>query len=295
MRRILALAVLAACGGGGGDDDNPAGDAGADAPVDAPYDPSVVETRQVAIGPLTIAPGDEQTVCIVVDLGNEVPRMIRAVRSQLTEGTHHVIATKTTSPPTPQVSPCGPFAGGGVDNGVLTIAQQPESSLTYPPGAGLPIGAHQSIHLEMHYINTTEAPMPIGGTIFLDLAEDGGGLRPIQFLFTGNPGFTIPAGGTRTIESFHTLPAGSELFATTAHTHKLGLRATVTLDPPGTALHDSTNWAERPLDNFPPIVIAEGQGLRLTCNFLNTTSQDVGFGLGANDEMCFVWAHLVEP
>jgi hypothetical protein len=290
---ILPLLLLAACGGGSGDGDD---DSPIDAPpeIDAPYDPSVVETRDVAIGVTGVGPGQEATVCIVVDLGNVEPRMIRAVRSRLTSGTHHVIATMSEAAPIPSVQPCGPFAGGGGDSGVLTIGQQSESSLTYPAGAGVPIHAHQSIHLEMHYINTGDAPQDISGTVFLDLAATGD-LAPIQFVFTGNPGFTIPAGQPLTIESFHTLPAGSRLFATTAHTHKLGLRATVVLDPPGTMLHDSTNWAERPLDNFEPITIAEGQGLRLTCNFLNTTSQSVGFGTSAEDEMCFVWAHLVAP
>ncbi len=289
----IPLLLLAACGGGSGDggDDSPI-----DAPpeIDAPYDPSVIETRQVAIAVTGIGPGQEQTVCIIVDLGNADPRMIRAVRTRLTSGTHHVIATLSSSPPTPSVSPCGPFAGG-MDNGVLTIGQQTESSLAYPPGSGVPIGAQQSIHLEMHYINTGDVPQDISGTVFLDLAAAGANLAPVQFLFTGQPGFVIPAGQPLSINSFHALPAGSQLFATTAHTHKLGTRATVALEPPGTLLHESTNWAERPLDNFEPITISEGQGLRLTCNFLNTTSQDVGFGVSAEDEMCFVWAHLVAP
>lgn len=298
MKRAMWLGlgiVIAACGGG--DDDAPVTD-GPPGAVDAPFDPAVVETRRVAIGPLDVAPGQEQTVCIVVDLGNEVPRMVRAVRSQLTAGTHHVIATISQAAPTPSPTPCGPFAGGGADNGVLTIAQQMTASLTYPTGAGVPIAAHQSIHLEMHYVNATEANLAIGGTVDLDLAAAGGDLRPIDFVFTGNPSLNIPAMSTATVTSFHPLHAGSALFATTAHTHKYGLQATVELAasadaPAQRLLHDSDNWAERPLDTFEPIVISEGQGLRLTCNYRNNTAQAIGFGVSAEDEMCFVWAHLV--
>lgn len=300
----LLASVIAACGGGGGgggDVDAPASPTDAPAsPIDAPYDPSVVETRRVTIGPIVAAPGAEDTVCVVLDLGNEVPRMIRAVRSSLTAGTHHVIATKSASAPAPTPTPCGAFAGGGGDNAVLTIAQQSASTLTYPAGSGAPIAAHQSIHLEMHYANATDETLAIGGTVDVDLAVDGGDLRPIQFVFTGNPSLFVGAGQTATVTSFHTLAAGSALFATTAHTHRLGTRATVELADSASApairtLHDSTNWAERPLDTFEPIVLTGGQGLRLTCNYHNTTGSDVGFGTGAADEMCFLWAHLVAP
>lgn len=302
MRSFLVAVVcsgLVACGSDPEPDD-PDGAPPIDARVDAPPDPTVVETRTVRIGPLTIPAGEEQTVCIVVDLGNEVPRMIRRVSSTLTEGTHHVIATKSAAAPTAAPSPCGPFAGGSLDSAVLTIAQQSNASLSYPDGAGLPITAHQSIHLEMHYVNASDELMMIGGTVDLDLAADNADLRPVALLFTGNASLNIPAGGTTSVTSFHSLDPGVQLFATTAHTHQWGTRATVELaeGSAGAAislLHDSTNWAERPLDNFAPITIGAGQGLRLTCNFFNQSAQDVGFGLSANDEMCFVWAHLTNP
>jgi hypothetical protein len=299
---VSVLAVVVACGGGGGgggggDDDL---DARTTPPIDATPDPTVVETRRAQIGPIDVEPGAEQTVCVIVDLGNDVPRMVRAVHSILTPGTHHVIATLSSSAPAPVPTPCGAFAGGsgGGDSAILTIAQQSDALLAYPSGAGVPIGAHQSIHLEMHYLNTTDQAMAIGGTVDLDLAEASAGLRAIDFLFTGNPSLFIASGSSATVTSFHPLRAGSELFATTAHTHQWGRRATVELatsatDPAARLLHDSTSWAERPLDQFDPIVITEGQGLRLTCNFQNDSGHDVGFGLSAEDEMCFVWAHSI--
>jgi len=302
MKRSIVLGlilVVAACGSGGaGDDDAPAIDA-PPASIDAPFDPTVVETRQAAIGPFDVPAGEERTMCVVVDLGNQVPRMIRTVRSQLTEGTHHVIANLSSQAPSPAPAVCGPFAGGG-DDSVLTIAQQMTASLSYPAGSGVPVVAHQSIHLEMHYINTTDQPMMIGGTVFLDLADAAAGLRPIDFVFTGNPNLTIPAMDTAVARSFHALPVGEELFATTAHTHKYGLRATVELatsldGPTISVLHDSTNWAERPLDTFTPIVVTDGLGVRLTCNYRNDTDTPISFGTSAEAEMCFVWAHLVRP
>jgi hypothetical protein len=292
-----AMLLLLACGDG---DPAPAADADVgevDAAADA--DPTVVETRALTIGPVTVEPGGEDTVCVVLDLGNDAARMIRAIRTELTDGTHHVIVTRHDGPLAPEPTSCGAFAGGSPDADVLFIAQQREAAMDYPTGSGLPVIAHQPVHLEMHYFNPSDATMEIAGTVHLDLApDDGETLRPVELLFTGDLGLFIEAGGEASVTSFHALPEGADLFATTAHTHQWGRRATVELatsvdDPDAELLHESTDWAERQVDVFEPITVPPGLGLRLTCEFQNESNEDVGFGLGANDEMCFLWAHLV--
>ena len=291
--RALApvLIALVACGG---DSDGAGPDARAvDATEVDAIDPTVTETRSLTIGPVVVPAGAERTVCLVLDLGNEAPAMIRAIRTQLTDGTHHVIVTRSDRAPSP-LTDCGPFAGGGVDAGVLFIAQQAEATLAYPPGAGLAIDAHQAIHLEMHYFNSEPSgTLPIAGTVHLDLAPATAGLRPVELLFTGGLSLDIPAHGAASAESEHALPAGIRLFAATAHTHQWGTRASVRLGD--RVLHESTDWAERPVSTFPPIDIGPGQSLHLTCEYLNRSDHPVRFGLSAEDEMCFLWAHYYRP
>ena len=239
MRSLTVLAALlvglaAAC-----TDDRsapPALDAGSDGPPADAADPTVVESRRAQIGPLTIAPGQEATVCLVVDLGNAAPRMVREERSDLTDG--------------------------------------------------------------MHYLNAGDQPLAIGGTVTLELADAGAALAPVALTFTGNSAISIAAHTTAHLTSEHALPAGTRLFATTAHTHQWGRRATVELlrtagDPSPLVLHDSTDWADRPLDQFAPITVGPDARLRLTCDFDNQSNQTVNFGLSAEDEMCFLWAHHV--
>lgn len=299
----LALAALAAACGG---PDSAPGDPDAttvppDAAAPAPdADHTVVETRSLTIGPITVPPGGEQTVCVVLDLGNATPRMIRSLRTELTAGTHHVIVTRSDEAVQPTPFSCGAFAGGGADQDVLFIAQQSEGALAYPPGSGLRIAAHQSIHLEMHYMNAQPSgDLDIAGTVHLDLAADDDSLRPINLLFTGNLSLFLPAGEQVTVNSFHDLPDGVDLFALTPHTHQWGRRAALELatsssDPDAVLLHESTDWAERPITVIDPITITAGQGLRLTCEYDNQSGADVSFGLGAEDEMCFLWAHYVD-
>lgn len=292
MRRLIALVgLLVGCGD----------DAGA--PADA-ADPSVVETRSLTIGPLTVPAGGEATVCVILDLGNDVPRMLRTIETELTEGTHHVIVTRSPDAPAPDPTPCGAFAGGGFgpENDLVFVAQQSGASLEYPAGGGLPIEAHQSIHLEMHYFNARPSgDLEIAGTVHLGLAQaegDGGSLRPVELLFTGDLGLLLPSGQQVTETSIFDVPDGVVLFATAAHTHQWGRRATVELldgadDPDPVLLHESEDWAERPLTILDPFVVEAAHKLRLTCEFDNQSGADVGFGLGANDEMCFLWAHYV--
>jgi hypothetical protein len=231
--------------------------------------------------------------------------MLRSLETELTEGTHHVIVTLSEEPASPEPTPCGAFAGGGgfgSDSDVLFIAQQSGASIEYPAGSGLPIAAHQSIHLEMHYFNARPSgDLDIAGTVHLDLAAgDDPTLRPIGLLFTGGLSLSIPAGEEVTNTGVFDLPDGGDLFAITAHTHQWGRLATVELlegadDPTPTLLHESEDWAERPLSVFDPITLDATHQARLTCNYHNESDQDVGFGLGANDEMCFLWAHYVAP
>ena len=297
MRALLPCCLaLAACGSPA---DAPDAQPGTPDAVVPDADHTVVETRSLTIGPVTVPPGGESTICVVLDLGNTEPRMIRQVRTELTAGTHHVIATRTIEAPRPTPYECGAFAGGGPDEDLLFIAQQSEASLAYPPGAGLRIPAHQSIHLEMHYMNAQPSgDLDIAGTVHLDLAADDDSLRPIALLFTGEFSLFIPAGEQVSVTSFHALPVGVDLFALTPHTHQWGTRAALELatseaDPDAVLLHESTDWAERPLTVIDPVRIEAGQGLRLTCEFDNQSGADVSFGLSAEDEMCFLWAHYV--
>ena len=244
------------------------------------------------IGPFEVMPGDEQTMCVIVDLGNPNPGMLRSVSAHLTEGSHHLIVTKIddgVAMPTPTA--CGAFAHGG---DALFIAEKPETTLTYPDGSGLPFVAHQLIGLEMHFLNYTGEPLQISGTVDFALVDDDTPLDEVHLLFVGDPGLYIPAMSQAVSQSNHSVPTGAQVFAMTSHMHSLGTYATITRTPNGELLHESDSWSEPPFDVYQPALTFEpGEGLQLTCNYDNPTTQDVSFGTGFYDEMCFLWAHYI--
>ncbi|MDQ3032671.1 MAG: hypothetical protein M3Y87_09660 [Myxococcota bacterium] len=249
----------------------------------------------VDFGPHPLAVGQERTVCVVLDAGNEMARQVRAIRTHLPIGSHHMILYRTSEPVRETPYPCFPFADGGE---AIFIAETVEASLEYPADAALAFGPSQHVRLEIHQVNYTEAPIGVTASVTFDFYPVGEPAHaPVQFLFTGDMGLTLPPRETTTVHSFHRVPSGARIFALTSHTHSLGTYAAIHRarsetdfdEPP---LHESTEWAEPPLDTFdPPLELPSSEGLRLTCEYMNNTEATVTFGLGFEDEMCFLWAY----
>lgn len=274
--------------------DAPGTDApGTDAPsVDAPVGP--IESDTVTFGPDPLAVSEERTVCVVLDAGNDVARQVRAIRTTLGEGSHHMIVYRTDQPVTTTPFECFPFADGG---SAVFIAETREASLTYPSDAALAFGAHQHIKIEVHEVNYLDRPIDINSSVtfeYYPLSEPAH--APVQFLFTGNMSLYLPARTMTSVTSFHPTPPGARIFGVTSHTHGLGVYASIHRGTSETTytdlLHESNDWANPRLDTFtPPLVLDSSEGLRLQCDYDNVRSTDVSFGLDFLDEMCFLWAY----
>ncbi len=321
----LALALAATISGGCGDDADPAdddtsiadttgdsdtseGDTSSDGDTtstpdttvpDDTTDPNAPDKLTATIGPFNVQSGVEQTMCAIVSLGNVDPASVTAIRVNLTAGSHHLIAHRLDDPPSP-AEPCSAFENGQ-NSDVLFIAQQADTELVYPVGSGLPIKANQSIGIEMHFINYfAEDAVDITGTVEFDVAEPDAELIPVQVMFLGPFGFSLPPGQETVVEDFFPMPVDREFFALTSHTHELGVRATIERatslnDPDAVMLHESLSWSEPPLDLFEPMFRLEpGEGFRLECTFDNTRNETVGFGTSFLDEMCFMWGYYLE-
>lgn len=302
MRRSLLMFALAlslvACG------DEPAldTDAGTMDP-DGGSDASTPRTdagpnpdfATIDFGPDPLAVGQERTVCVILAAGNELARQVRAIRTHLPQGSHHMIVYRTNQAVRETPYTCFPFADGGE---AVFIAETVEAELLYPPEAALAFGPDQHVRLEIHQVNYTAEPIDITASVTFDFYPvDEPAHMPVQFLFTGDMGLELPPRETTTVTSFHSVPEGARIFALTSHTHSLGIysgihRARSESDYDEPALHESTEWAEPPLDIFaPPLELGATEGLRLTCRYMNSTSAVVRFGTRFEDEMCFLWAY----
>ena len=295
----LLLCVLAACDGGG-EGDGAATDAGPDGPD------YVMGTYRVTWGPYTAAPGEEGTKCVELKLGNTGPIHVNEIHNDLGPASHHfIVYRKSSGEAQPTPTDCQPFVGtlNPANGAPLMITQKASETLTLPEGVSFTLQQDQLVRLEMHYVNTTDAPIQVQATAEFRATMDA--TVEADFLFAGTPDIDLAA---RTPPSPQTvgpvyLPfpatlAGTNVFAITGHTHKIGTDVEVAISTsatdPGQTVYapDVFSWDEpETVFHRPALQIPETGGFRFRCDYLNTTGQRVRFGEDAADEMCFFWLY----
>jgi hypothetical protein len=240
----------------------------------------------------------------VVELSNQTPVWVNDVHASLSGGSHHLIVDRQPSTAALYSDPkvCAPTMAS--DASRLIIAQQKETSVVLPAGVAFKLDAHQRLFLQLHYLNVSATARDISGTVELSVVDASQG-TPIEAktLFTGATQIMIPAHQMIDTKAFYQpkAPAGTRrVFALTSHTHKLGVKATIERVASMTAaattpLHTSMDWSEPPLTQLnPPLEFTGSDGLRLICSYNNTTDDAVGFGVEAQDEMCFMWLYYYD-
>ncbi len=302
-------------GGSGGSSGGGSGSSSGAVPLDAAApDGDIITTPDagggtsaytVQFGPIQVAPGKENTQCIVVPLGNAASIHVGQIHDLLGTASHHMILYKVAAQAT-QATPfdCQPFQGAlNPSNGnPLIISQKADDTLTLPQGVAFTLDPNQMVRLEMHYINANPTQtVTLVTTSTLTTIPDADYKYDASFLFIGDPQITIPPNATFTTGSqYFALPAkynSSNFFAVTGHEHHLGTEVQVWnasqgSSAPGSLIYTSTSWSDPPVTTFtPPFQIPAGGGFKFQCNWDNTTSSQVNFGESANDEMCFFWAY----
>jgi len=259
----------------------------------------------VTFDPVTVASGTERTQCVVKRLGNDTAIKVHQIHNQLLDGSHHLIVYRTNdTEEAPEPVDCQPFVDtlDPERGSPLMVTQKKDEVLTLPDRVGFVLDANVMIRLEMHYLNATQGDIDVSATSTFVTMPDDEFEHAADFLFLGNPDIDIPPNSSYTLgPTFLPLPdnlAGSKFFGITGHTHQWGTNVTVDYAPseagPDTSLYDIPGWqwdepATVRLD--PPLELASGGGFRFTCEYDNMSSNQVGFGESAEDEMCFFWAY----
>ncbi|APR82157.1 Hypothetical protein A7982_07506 [Minicystis rosea] len=263
------------------------------------------ESFSVTFDAVTVQPGEESTRCVLKRLPN--PDMFHAgkIHNVLGPGSHHLIVYKTAdTEEKPEPYACQPFADllTPEKGSPLMITQKKDDTLEMPAGVALKIEKTQMVRLEMHYINTTAAPLDVTATSTFYAMKESDVQNEADFLFVGSPDINVPPQGTQTLGPVYTpLTAelkGAKFFGFTGHEHHWGTGVTVAVttgktgsdqmvyDPP------SWTWDEPPtVYHNPPVEVPDGGGFRFTCTYENKGTTTAKFGESANDEMCFFWTY----
>lgn len=263
------------------------------------------ETFSLTVGPLAVAPGRENTQCVVQRLSNPTPIHVGMIRNVISSSSHHLIVYKTndteerTTPfnCTPFLETLNPEAGAP-----LMVTQKFEDELRLPEGVAFTLAPHQMIRIELHYINTTASEVEVTATSSFHTMDSEQYQHEADFLFIGSPDINLPPRSQTTLGPlFFKMPAGyadANFFAITGHTHQYGRNVTVARTPdastPGDMVYDVPGWRwDEPetVQHNPPFQIPEGGGFNFSCTWNNTSDRSVGFGESANQEMCFFWSY----
>jgi hypothetical protein len=256
-------------------------------------------TYDIPIGPIMLAPGEERIACIDKKLPTTAAIDMVKITSDVTLGGHHLVFYKSGAT-AEQTTPftCQTFRD--ITNGTvpLYVAQKQHTELNFPAGVAYSMPAGQMVRVELHFLNSTAAAMPVSGTVHISDATAGTVTDHANLMFFGNLRIAIPANSTATVgPTFRKwIATAPKIFGLTGHTHQRGTGVTIELASAatgaGTNVWMNTDWAEPPLTIFnPPLVPTAGQGFRYTCTYNNPTSSPITFGEGVNQEMCFMWAY----
>ncbi len=301
MRVVLvaSLSLLFACGNDGTNtgDDQP----GVDATLSG-------EMLSLTYPTFTVNPGSESTKCVWMRLPNTGEVKVHQLHNVLGSSSHHLIVYRDNMDTTEQLTPvdCQPFTGALNTTGMIApimITQRADDALFLPEGVAYTFAPNQMIKLEMHYLNATDEPVEATAQVNFYLADPSTIHDEADILFIGSPDITIPAGQPLHLQQFFKVPSyidlsQSKIFAITGHTHHFGLDMQVRVGPSKTGPFESVykpspfSWSE-PITTVhkPEFNVPSGGGFEFECSYMNTGTQEVGFGESANDEMCFFWAY----
>jgi hypothetical protein len=292
-------------GGSGGTTANTMQTSGSSSPNSSSSGVGGGEQFSVTFDPITVPSGQESTKCVVKKLTNPNSAHIGKIHNVLGDGSHHLIVYRTNDTveqPTP--FDCQPFSDLlKPEKGTpLMITQKKDDLLTLPQGVAFSIGKEQFVRLEMHYINATAGDLTVSATSTFITMEDKDFQNEADFLFFGNPDINIPAMSPLKLgPTYLPLPsmlAGSKFFGFAGHTHHYGtsvdIATTTGKTGPDTDVYpvDNFQWAEPETVYWdPPVEIPQNGGFHLTCEWENSSPNNVKFGESANDEMCFFWTY----
>jgi hypothetical protein len=250
-----------------------------------------------------VAPGEEGTQCMQLRLPNTAELNVTKIHNTISRGSHHFIVT-ALSDKAAEESPlqeCRGFAGALL-GAPLTITQKHDDVVTLPEGIGYRLHAEQVMHLEVHYINTTEEPIDIVAETELFPAASDEKLEDGSVILMGTAQLNIPPHESfETEPKFLKLPAGMEdvqFFAITGHTHQYGTSVTVHSADADQAEVDALynpekfDWEAPEMKSLSPHArVPKNGGFLLQCAWTNTSDAVVQWGESATAEMCFFWGY----
>ncbi|MDD9933949.1 MAG: c-type cytochrome [Myxococcales bacterium] len=165
---------------------------------------------------------------------------------------------------------------------------------TFPEGVGVHMPSEGNFRLNMHYYNVgNDQDEPDESGLEVCITRDPRPYTATTYMFSGPA--TVPPGGR--VDNVSTCDVVADepvhIITSSPHMHSYGVASKLEIlraDGTVEVLEDGPfNWEDQhvtPVD----AVVNNGDRVRLTCSYENTTDQTIRFGSSSEDEMCFNFA-----
>lgn len=305
----------------------PEGDPASAAPIEIPTVPTFEATHEARVAegylPNAASPDDYRCFILDVDFDEDVYLTASTVIPDVVPIVHHVLVYAIPASDVPHAlslddaepGPGYTCFGGPLPGVESSVANQLGAWVpglqpaVYPDGTGIPITAGSKVVMQVHYNLLGSDPEPDATTFAMRLTT-----TPVERAITTRPvpilDIDIPAGAESSVHSrvygnWRDTPI--TLTALTAHMHLLGSSIRAEVVRAGGAEEcslDIPRWDfgwQQSYQLTDPIVLAPGDGLRLTCTYDNSPDNQpvvngvqieprrVQWGEGTLDEMCLLY------
>ena len=255
---------------------------------------------QLATPEFMLQPGQEVFNCYHAAVPSDKEFPVAEWDSQMSPGSHHFIlyrtAGDTVADGTLTNNACTQGFGGTT---WLYTAGSPRGRLKFPKDVGMTLSPKERITFDMHYINTTSAPIKahIALNAYRVQSEK---FQKADAQISFNFGIAVPPHGTQTVQGDCTPVAGAKYFLMQTHSHKYTTKAIVQRKTASGQLTDvlsmTTDWEKpevRLWDKEPFLTFAPGETFHYSCSYQNDTSNLVTVGISAElNEMCMAEAYF---
>ena len=239
---------------------------------------------ELSMDPIEVPAGAELYKCqdFVNPLGKDVA--IISSKSVMSPGSHHFAAFRIENLETAAIRDCP--AGGLEAHEFVHASQTPLQEATYPTGVGRFLPASDGFRLQVHYLNTSTAPLQVKATFSMRYVDADRIEYKAGGVFLNNLGLSVPPGRSTATKSF-TMTSDIKLLVAVSHMHRHAVDFTSSTSD-GRTIFESKDWdGPVPASFEPPMEIATGTTVTWSCSFQNDTGMTLGFGESASkNEMC---------
>lgn len=225
-------------------------------------------------------PGTEIQDCHVFKLDNADPVEVDRISVQFAAGSHHVHIYRSDTPVEDSVADC--WQGIDWTRWHLVLGAQTTSlDWRLPSGRTVPLAAHQQLLVQVHWLNTTSAP--IDEAIDLSFHTTPSSDAHVGVVFGINKQTAMQPHEHKTLRQWCPMPEDAHVLALMGHYHSHGQRYSIATRSEhggeGTPIYDALDEQTFQFEVFdPPSVVPSGEGLEFECEFFNATDMPITWG-----------------